>query len=130
MSNATILIADDEPVVRGFVGSILRKQGFQVLEAADGMDALDQLDKSRSQVDLLVTDVRMPRMDGIALAHRVVQRFPRTPIIYISGYSFDVQLERNRYPNLPCAFLAKPFSRADLVDAVQKCLEKPAAAGT
>ena len=125
MSNATILIADDEPVVREYIGNILRKEGFRLLEAIDGMDALEQLDKSREQVDLLVTDIRMPRLDGISLAHTIAEQYPRTPVIYLSGYSFDLQEERIRHPNLPCAFLAKPFSRADLVDAVRKCLEKP-----
>jgi CheY-like chemotaxis protein len=128
MRNAFILIAEDEPVVRDYIGKILRKEGFRLLEAIDGIDALEQLDKSRDQVDLLVTDIRMPRMDGISLAHSIEERYPRTPVIYMSGYPFDLREERIRHPTLPCAFLAKPFSRVDLVDAVRKCLERPGSA--
>jgi two-component system cell cycle sensor histidine kinase/response regulator CckA len=124
MGAETILVADDEPTVRTFVGGILRRAGFQTLEAADGAEALEQV-KQKGPVDLLLTDVRMPRMDGVALARSITEMYPETPIIYISGYPFDVEEERSRHAQRPCAFLTKPFTRKDLLDAVQKCLPKP-----
>jgi|SRR5579871_603602 len=127
----TILLADDEVTVRAYVSNILRRAGFQLIEASDGADALDQVQQKAQPIDLLLTDIRMPRMDGIALARSIIEMYPKVPIIYISGYAFDFEEERSRSPKRACAFLSKPFSRKDLLDAVEKCLAVPGdAAGT
>lgn len=131
MAAETILLVDDEASVRSYIRNILRLEGFQVLEGVDGVDALQQVERRQAPVDLVVTDIRMPRMDGIALARSVNQRFPSIPVLYISGFPFDLDEERTRQPTNICAFVAKPFSRQTLLDAVRKCLprrpEKPAA---
>ncbi len=130
MSAETILIADDEATVRIYVRNILRGEGFQILEAVDGLDALQQIRDRHAPVDLLLTDIRMPRMDGIALANSVSQSYPNTAVLYISGYPFDLDEERSRSHIRLCASLAKPFTRKALVDAVRKCLsERESAAG-
>ncbi|HLK62225.1 MAG TPA: response regulator [Bryobacteraceae bacterium] len=123
MMGETILVADDEPVVRSYVEGILQRAGFNVIEAVDGVDALRQVDQRHAPIDLLLTDVRMPRMDGIALARSVLERFPKTPVLYISGYSFDLREERALLSGASSAFLPKPFSRQELVGAVQKLLD-------
>ncbi len=123
MPSETILIADDEPTVRAYIRNILRGEGFRLIEAGDGVDALEQLGQRGEPVDLLLTDVRMPRMDGIALARSVVEQYPGTPVLYISGYPFDVEETRSR--SRVCGFLSKPFSRKTLLDEVRKCLERP-----
>jgi CheY-like chemotaxis protein len=125
MPGETILIADDEPTVRAYIRTILRIEGYELLEAVDGVDALQKVEQRDAPVDLLVTDIRMPRMDGLALARSVTQRHPKTPVLYISGYSFDLEEERGRDSTVACAFLAKPFSRKTLLEAVQKCLHPP-----
>jgi len=121
MAAETILVADDEETVRSFIRHTLTREGFQLLEAVDGVDALRQVAEHGTPIDLLLTDIRMPRMDGIALARSVAQAYPHTPIIYISGYAFDVEEERGD-PSRPCAFLSKPFTRQALLEVVQKCL--------
>ena len=119
MAQSLILVVDDEPAVRSFVTAILRRAGFQTVEAVDGLDALEQA-QQLEKVDLLLTDVRMPRMDGIALARAFSQKFPRVPILFISGYPYDLDaLDR---PVGECARLTKPFSRPALLDAVNRCL--------
>lgn len=127
MPHKTILVADDEASVRIYVGTILRREGFQLLEAVDGMDALEQAHQ-RGPVDLLLTDVRMPRMDGLALARAIVEEHPKTPVIFISGYPFD--LETAERPAGECTSLAKPFTRRALLDAVTKCLDVRHAGGS
>ncbi|HUB31430.1 MAG TPA: response regulator [Bryobacteraceae bacterium] len=124
MTAETILLVDDEASVRSYIRNILRREGFQVLEGVDGVDALQQVERHQSPVDLLVTDIRMPRMDGLALARSVNEKFPATPILYISGFPFDLEEERTLHPATVCAFLAKPFSRQTLVEAVRKCLSR------
>jgi two-component system cell cycle sensor histidine kinase/response regulator CckA len=121
LSAETILVVDDEAMVRTYVRTILRREGFQLIEAVDGLDALEQVEQ-RGSPDLLLTDVRMPRMDGIALARAITQAHPKTPVIYISGYAFEP--EGKDRPG-ECAFVSKPFTRAALLDAVTKCLHPP-----
>src|SRR4051794_29712021 len=123
MPAGTILFADDEETVRSFIRNTLRREGFELLEAVDGVDALQKVAQRGAPVDLLVTDIRMPRMDGIASAKSVSQAYPETPVLYISGYPLDLEEERNR--KQPCASLSKPFTRQALLEAVQKCLSRP-----
>lgn len=125
MKSPTILIAEDEPIVRGYIASVLRREGFQIIEAGDGVEALEQIEQHGWEIDLLVTDIRMPRMDGVTLARAFAKRYPGTPIIYISGYPFEFEDERARHPNLSCAFLMKPFAHTELLEAIRKCLDAP-----
>src|SRR5215471_7115382 len=110
MNTRTILIADDEPTIRTYIRKILVDQGFQVIEAIDGMDALAQAERHSFDIDLLLTDIRMPRMDGIALARSLVQVNPATPVLFISGYPFDIG-EAALSGKGKCGSLAKPFTR-------------------
>ncbi len=119
-----ILLVDDEAFVRSYIRNILRLEGFEVVEGVDGVDALEQVERRQAPVDLLVTDIRMPRMDGIALARSLNQKFPATPVLYISGFPFNLDEERTLHPVPVCAFLPKPFSRQTLLEAVRKCLPR------
>jgi DNA-binding NtrC family response regulator len=125
MPKEKILVVDDEVSIRAYVKNILRIEGFQLLEGVDGVDALQQVQRSTEPVDLLLTDIRMPRMDGIELAYSVTEMFPRTPVVYMSGYPFDLEEVQSRRPLRACAFVAKPFTRRTLLDAVEKCLHPP-----
>ena len=127
----TILVADDEETVRSFIRHVLRQEGFNLLEAVDGVDAMELVGRLNTPVDLLLTDVRMPRMDGIALANALARVYPKLPVLYISGYPFEIEEVRGTRPGSICASLTKPFSRRALVEAVQKCLSpSKSAAGT
>jgi CheY-like chemotaxis protein len=117
---------DDEETVRAYIGKILTMRGYRFLEAHDGVEALEQIDRLGSAVDLVLTDVRMPRMDGGELALRVTALYPETPILYISGYPFDVEAERRQTPTRICAFLSKPFTPKVLMEAVTECLSSRA----
>jgi two-component system, cell cycle sensor histidine kinase and response regulator CckA len=119
LGQPTILIVDDEEAVRSFAGTILRREGFHLVEAVDGVDALEKA-RQEGPIDLLLTDVRMPRMDGVALARALGSTNPTTPVIYISGYPFDS--ETMYRPAAQCTSLSKPFTRRALLDAVRKCL--------
>ncbi|MEI7907236.1 MAG: response regulator [Bacteroidota bacterium] len=79
----TILVVDDSATVRKFVSVSLSMQGFRVVTAEDGMDALEKL--PREHVDLIITDLNMPNMSGIELIARLKDRLPETPIVVISG---------------------------------------------
>ena len=108
---ATVLVAEDEPVVRRFVCKILESDGHRVLVATDGQDALEKSRSFDGEIDLLITDVVMPRMDGAALAEAISRERPATRILYMSGYSCDslASLLRGDKP-----YLRKPFPIAAL----------------
>lgn len=122
---ATILVTDDEPAVRTFVGALLADLGHRVLLAESPKDALALAAAER--VDLLVTDVAMPGGGGRALAERVAERHPRVAVLFVSGGVDDPVLAR-RIEAGAVSFLAKPFAPAALVARVDALLG-PAAAG-
>jgi CheY-like chemotaxis protein len=122
MPLTTILVVDDEESVRLYIRRILAAQGWQIKEAGDGLDAMRKIEGMGAPLDLLLTDIRMPRMDGIELARAMIQTHPHTAVLYISGYPFDVKEEQSRNPQRICAFLPKPFTPKALVEAVKQCL--------
>jgi CheY-like chemotaxis protein len=121
---ATILIADDEEPLRGFIARALQLDGHRVDAAADGAEALDMLLAEGARYDLLLTDIRMPMMDGIALALAAAQERPTLPILLMTG--FADQRERARdLDALIRDVLTKPFSLADLRAVVARTLDEP-----
>jgi CheY-like chemotaxis protein len=120
-----ILCVEDEPGVRAVLRSVLTKAGYDVLEARDGIEAVSVLDSAHEEIQLLVTDIRMPRMDGLELARIVGERYPRVPVLFISGYPFEIETEKKKRPEQACGFVPKPFRPMVLLEAVRKCLESP-----
>jgi CheY-like chemotaxis protein len=121
-SPQTALLVDDEPDMRTYVSGILRRGGFQVYEAADGMDALSFLRSVSGAVDLLVTDIRMPRMTGTELAGVVRNDFPEIPIVFISGEQPRWLLDD---PEARTIFLLKPFQPQAILEAVRIVSRRP-----
>ncbi len=118
---ASILIADDEEPLRGFITRALQLDGHRVDAAADGAEALDLLLADGASYDLLLTDIRMPMMDGIALALAAAQERPTLPILLMTGYAD----QRERARDLDALIrdvLTKPFSLADLRLVVNRTL--------
>jgi two-component system, cell cycle response regulator CpdR len=116
-----ILIAEDDEAVRGFVQRALQMDGHDVVAEPDGADALERLERESGGFDLLISDIRMPVMDGIALALTVGSSFPDLPILLMTGFAD----QRERAHDLEAIIedvLTKPFSLQDIRDAARRIL--------
>ena len=122
-TRATVLVVDDNEIVRQLTGTILLRLGFGVHTAADGAEGLAVFEEHA--IDLVITDVDMPVLDGCALAGRIWCRRPELPILFISGNLPSVELQRIALGS-PSAFLSKPFSFAALADRVESLLSSHA----
>lgn len=114
-----ILVVDDEAAVRRFVTRALHEQGFLVLEAFDGLEALDAL--RAGPVDVIVSDVVMPRLNGVQLMQALAASHPQLPVVLMSGYATHELAGMGIAA--PCALLTKPFSAERLVEEVRRCLK-------
>ena len=117
----TILLVEDEETVRSLCCRILEACGYLVLQAKDGQEALELLESKAPQVDLLLTDVVMPRMNGPKLLEAIQHKVPQLPVIFISGYAdevvlFDIPAEKRN-------LLRKPFNPKQLAERVRSTLE-------
>ena len=117
----TILLVEDEDAVRMFGSRALRNKGYTVLEAANGEQALEVINATEDAIDLIVTDVVMPGMDGHTLVQFVRQEMPDMKVIFISGFSENV-IPGGIQPDSGFAFLPKPFSLKDLAAKVKEVL--------
>ena len=117
----TVLLVEDEDAVRMFGARVLRNKGYQVLEADNGENALDLINSTSEDIDLIISDVVMPGMDGHTFMQLVRQEMPHLKFILISGYAEDVAGGRiERDPSI--RFLPKPFSLKDLAGAVKEVM--------
>jgi PAS domain S-box-containing protein len=121
----TILLVEDESVVRHLVAEILETSGYTVLPAADGPSALELLRRHPGSIDLLVTDVVMPGMSGPDVAKAVTSMQPGLQVLYTSGYT-DSAIDRHGVLDPGIAFLQKPFSADDLMRKVRSLVEDAA----
>ena len=125
---ARILLVDDESSVRAPLARALQLDGHQVAEAIDGADALDKLTHADISFDLMVSDIRMPVMDGIALTLSVAAERPGFPIVLMTGYAEQRELARE-LQGLVEDVLTKPFPLAELRAAIRTVLERRGLAG-
>ena len=120
----TILLVDDEDTVRRFAHRALVTHGYRVLTASDGADALQVADQCADAIQLLLTDVIMPGMNGRELAELLLARQPHLRVLFISGYAENVLNHESAI--LPgAAFLGKPFKAKSLVTKVRDVLDAP-----
>jgi DNA-binding NtrC family response regulator len=117
----TVLLVEDEEMVRTLSGQILRQHGYTVLEARHGREALELSEADLDSVQLTVTDVVMPEMDGRDLAQRLLRRKPNMKVLYMSGYT-DHAVIRNGLLEPGTSFLEKPFSPEGLAQKVHEVL--------
>jgi two-component system, cell cycle sensor histidine kinase and response regulator CckA len=117
----TILLVEDEEGLRQLNARGLTSRGYTVLEAGNGVEAIEVLEKSDGQVDLVVSDVVMPEMDGPTLLRELRTRNPTLKIIFVSGYAEDA-FQKHLPADGQFAFLAKPFTLKQLVNAVKETL--------
>src|SRR5215470_9448007 len=115
-----ILVVDDDQFFRSAVNTILRRAGFQTIQARDGLEAYEIVRAIGASIELLLTDSQMPRMDGLSLIESVRELHPKMPVLLMTG---------SRLENRPriCAVLNKPIGREALLQTVRSAI---AAAGT
>lgn len=118
-ATATILLVEDEPAVKGLFAQALRREGYTVHEARNGVEALE-VEKTIDHVDILVTDVVMPYMKGPELARHLREKKPDLKVIFVSGYVAPGDLGPHQ------ALLQKPFVRQQLIEKVRDVLAQGA----
>ena len=120
--SASILLVEDEEAVRAFGKRALESRGYKVFEAASGTEALDVMAEVGGKIDLVVSDVVMPEMDGPSLLRELRKTQPHLKIIFVSGYAEDA-FAKNLDEGETFGFLPKPFSLKQLAQVVKTTLE-------
>lgn len=124
LGKETVLLVEDEKPVRKLVKKLLIQNGYKVMEAEHAEEALKFIKSQKEPVDLLLTDVIMPGLNGPELALEIKNFFPDIKVLFISGYSENVSLEQGHL-NTPYYFLQKPFSPETLLKKMRKILDSP-----
>ena len=116
----TILLVEDDEFIRSWLTLTLEASGYQILAAASGEDALATSDRHAGVIDLLVTDVILPRMSSVELVRDLARRRPELRLLFMSGYPNQRELREQMAGG--ASFLKKPFGRRDLLDKVGEAL--------
>jgi CheY-like chemotaxis protein len=122
--NETILLVEDEPLVRGLAARVLRKQGYHLLEASNGSEALRIAEKRVGEdIHLILTDVVMPGMIGRELAEKLHSLFPKIKVLYMSGYTSSAIVHHGILEE-GMNYIQKPFTLEALARKVREVLDK------
>ena len=122
-----ILLVEDEEVVREMVRAILVEKGYYVLEAGNGEQALQLAAQHKGPIDLILTDVVMPKMGGRQMAETIIRSRPKTRVLFMSGYTDDAIVHHGVLAEgIP--FIEKPFTPHSLVLRVREVIESPVSA--
>jgi CheY-like chemotaxis protein len=120
----TILIVEDEPVLRSMARDILEECGYRILEASSGREALDVWSQRANEIDLLLTDMVMPDgISGVDLVDKLLASRPRLKVVFTSGYTAN-EVNRKMLARTRASFLAKPYTHAELAKTVRDCLDQ------
>ena len=123
VASGRVLVVEDERIVLTLISRTLTEAGYEVVHAADGREALDTLERMGGRVAAVVSDVVMPQMGGRELATRIRERWPATPILFMSGYTSDEVVGRGLVGSQE-VFLQKPFSPGALAKAVRELVSR------
>ena len=118
----TILLVEDEPAIRKLITRTLAGAGYELLAARNGDEALSIAGQHRGMIDLLLTDVVMPGMNGFEFGKLIGSAHPETIVLFVSGYSRDSTSVRSGLRNAGRAFLLKPFTQDALLAKVREVL--------
>ncbi len=124
----TILLVDDEPQVVTLVREMLTREGYTVHGVTSGQEALDMIQANAGNIDLLLTDIVMPDLNGRELADRLKPLRPRMKVLYMSGFMKETILKYYGISITGIPFLQKPFTRETLARKVREVLDTPSAA--
>jgi two-component system cell cycle sensor histidine kinase/response regulator CckA len=116
----SVLVVDDETAVRSFAARVLEREGYAVFEAKDGVDALALIKQAGMAIEVVVSDIVMPRLNGVELMQALALSNPELPVILMSGYATGALAELGIAA--PCAILAKPFPSERLLEEVRRCV--------
>jgi two-component system, cell cycle sensor histidine kinase and response regulator CckA len=119
-SSHQVLVVDDEPGIRHLASRILVDEGYLVQEAGDGLEALNIIQRGQVMIDAVLSDIVMPRLNGVELLQALARTHPALPIVLMSGYGGE-ELTRRGIAS-PCAVLSKPFPPERLVAEVRRCI--------
>jgi CheY-like chemotaxis protein len=117
-----VLVVDDERAVRRFASRVLQQDGHTVHEAADGAEALELIERSTVPIELVISDIVMPRLNGVELMKALAVTRPDVPVILISAYA-QGELAKMGVA-APCGVVPKPFPAERLLQEVRRCLSK------
>jgi CheY-like chemotaxis protein len=121
--NETILVVEDEPVLRDMTRLILEERGYRILEASSGKEALDVWNRNQAAVDLLLTDMVMPQgVSGVELAQKLLAQQPQLKVIFASGYTMD-DVSNEFLEKHNARFLQKPYTRNSLARTIRQALD-------
>ena len=120
----TVLVVDDEPLIRRLAYRILNAAGYRVLEASDGVEALEVLRTAPHKIDLVVVDAVMPNLDGAALSTVIFNQWPQQRVLLMSAHGEEV-FARLGLRRMSAPFLAKPFTDTELLAKVERALHEP-----
>ncbi len=123
--HGNVLVVEDDPSIRSLVSELLQRQGYQVRDASDGMKALTVVSEWRQPIDLLVTDVVMPRMSGKELARKLKGQRPNLKVLFMSGYT-EERLPEAGMIDADEAFIVKPFAPDSFLQMVNRMLHAEA----
>ena len=123
----TVLLVEDETAVRQPACEFMKRCGYNVIEAKDGLQAVEAAARHEGRIDLMVTDVVMPGMSGGQLAELLAEKYPKMKVLFISGYSEKVVLRHNIL-DVQTNFLQKPFTLKSLGGKVREVLGKASVA--
>ncbi len=124
---ARILVVEDDDAVRSFTARALALDGHEVLTAEDGDLGLEVVIEEAGALDLVLSDIRMPALDGIDMAHKIVDRFPHLPILLMTGFA-EQREQAEDVRSIIIDVLPKPFELADLRTYVRDALAEQKAA--
>lgn len=122
MTQPTILLVEDDDAVRLLARRILSREGFGLLEAENGFEALKIAERHEGDINLLLTDVVMPGMSGAELAARLRNQHPGLRVLYVSGYVADAPIRDGILRDQETQYLEKPFTPTTLVQGVRAAL--------
>jgi len=114
----TVLVVDDEPIVRKLMRLVLEEEGFRVLTAENGQDAMNVSKSLPGEIDVLVSDVMMPGMDGPTLADEMLESDPNLSVLFVTGSRERLPMQKQQHFPL----LEKPFSPGNLVVSIRQLL--------
>jgi len=117
-----VLVVDDEPAVRRYAARVLEREGYAVLEAGDGAEALEMVRGQGPVIEIVVTDIVMPRLNGVELMQALASSHPDLPVILMSGYATSALAELGIVA--PCSILTKPFPPERLLEEVRRCIRR------